>query len=293
MKTNIILLTLICGLGFYDLQAQCVANAGAAYQYFCPTDSNSQGFTLGGQPSANGGQAPYTYTWSIKPVQWFAGAPIFYASHFLDDTTAARPKLLGSFADTVQFFLTIEDAQACVSRDSCLVVYSQFVQNLGTRGYTINQGDSVLLQGTNISSNLGPVSYVWRPNRGLIDSTGLSFWAKPSSSVAYYAVATDATGCHMAGGPYHYVTVNSLSAQEPKTAPSWQLYPNPVYDFAQLLYPTNERILNGKLYNSQGQEMPLPTLEKGKINLSHLPAGYYSLHLETARKTQQISFLKK
>jgi hypothetical protein len=281
MRINIFLGFLVFLFCNGILQAQCTANAGATYQYACPGFNFTDTLVLGGQPSASGGVAPYTYSWYIKPFEWLAGRPPLYASSILDDTTAANPKVLGHLADTLKVYLTITDAQNCRSIDSCRVVYSLFGQTLGTRGYSISRGDTLALTGSNLMGFIEPVSYVWRPNRGLIDSTGLNILAQPDSSVSYFPVATDATGCTQQGAPYHFVTVNTLSSKEQVLAPQLSLYPNPAQGWVRLVNTGQRLPLSLVLYNSQGQRVRTFSPEAKTLNLRGLAAGSYWLQIQS------------
>ncbi|HBH05174.1 MAG TPA: hypothetical protein DDX92_01050 [Flavobacteriales bacterium] len=148
--------------------AQVTAEAGNSF-HSCPGDANSDSVMIGGMPTASGGFAPYTYEWSIEPIELgFPGSGLFfYASDILTDSTIANPLIIDRFAsDTIAFFLKVTDSNGSTSLDSCIVTFSNFGITLKSYVYIINAGDSVWMDmGVNIGGGLPPETFLWQPLR--------------------------------------------------------------------------------------------------------------------------------
>lgn len=211
---------------------QCTADAGPD-RIVCNSWYAMDTIQLGGNPTAVGGVPPYSYSWETN---WQVGNWNFTASDFLDDTTAANPSIIHT-AEQLTFYLTVTDSESNVCTDSVLVGFTNFGTHLGTISYTIDQGDSVFLSGMhNVFGGFPPYQYLWRPNHGLSDSTSLSFWAKPDTSVAYALTLTDSSGCSATGAPVYFITVNPVSVDElPSTGNQLLVYPNPAQNLITIL----------------------------------------------------------
>ncbi len=95
---------------------------------------------IGGKPAAWGGEEPYTYIWSTHVK---TGSQNWGASHFLDDTTKANPKLVNSSNKPLKFKLEVRDNKGATSEDSLHVRFSRYhIPGLGflckyrARGYS-------------------------------------------------------------------------------------------------------------------------------------------------------------
>ncbi len=277
MKNRFLFVLFAIGVLSIPSHAQCKADAGDSSIVLCYGDT----ITLGGNPSAFNGVPPYTYSWSIEPVQ--VGALRFYASHFLNDTTLSNPEMTESWGEKLEFFLTVTDANNCTSRDSIRILFSQYTIGLGFISRTINKGDSVYLNnGSNIGGGIGSKKYVWRPNHGLRDSTSLSFWAKPDSSIEYYLTVTDSVGCHVEGPPYYKITVNPTSNPEAKALNQRiRFFPNPASEL--LRWETGGLKINEiRIVDVLGRDIKILNKDRNEGNISGLPTGVYFIVFDTA-----------
>ncbi len=142
-----------------------VADAGLGDGSLCI----GRNILLGGNPSATGGAAPYTYVWN--PVSW------------LNSPTVANPTA-SSLMSNMVYYLTIVDAAGCTSIDSAVVniigtgVLANFSATPVT-GY-----EQLAVQFTNQSSGPG-LSYQW-----LFGDGGTSTDINPSHT---YSNLTDST----------------------------------------------------------------------------------------------------
>lgn len=257
--------------------SQCTVDAGPD-EYLCLLDSLNF-HQIGGNPTASGGTPPYTYTWEARHV--VAGIWVLTASDFLDDTTSANPIVTSYYIDEpVEFYLTVEDSDGYVCKDTMELTPSVFWFTNGYLNYYIDQGDSVFLYGnTSIGGGIEPVEYLWRPNHGLTDSSSSAFWAKPDHSVSYYPTITDAAGCVGTGGTSYQIWVNPVSVKEDSENNSRiKVYPNPsdkVLSFELEFNAYDQLII--EISNLKGQSV-LKTETNGKksiIDISGLQAGLY------------------
>ena len=255
--------------------AQCIADAGPD-QHRCQTFTSMDTLILGGSPTASGGQAPYTYQWSIDPI--IIGSTILDASIYLDDTTSANPTLGGFSGNELTFYLKVTDGQNSVCYDTVTVTNSLFTQHLGTVGFTINAGDSIQLAGPNVWSTFPTDSVLWRPNHGLIDSNAIRPWAKPTRDITYYCTVWDTAGCSQKGGAFQYVTVNHVGLSE-NEATQVELYPTLLKE--ESLLHVNLQQANGNqvltISDLTGKTVKSVSLQQTKktIDLGHLPKETY------------------
>lgn len=269
--------------------SQCIANAGAD-QHMCQTFSSMDTLTLGGSPTASGGQSPYTYAWSIAPFS--LGSTTFDASVFLDDTTLANPKLQSSWDSEMTFYLKVTDALNAVCHDTVKITASSFASHLGSMSFTINAGDSVKLFDPNIMSTLPVDSILWRPNHGLIDSNAVRPWVKPTRDITYYCIVWDTAGCSQQGAPFQFVTVNHLSNSEFEES-QIDIYPTLLKAGESLNIDLPQNLSNARveIRDLSGGTVFTASLknEKYEFALSTLPKGIYvcSVNSEGKLITQQ------
>jgi hypothetical protein len=120
------------------------------------------------------------------------------------------------------------------------------------------------------------VSLCGSQDHGLTDSTSLSFWAKPDTSIAYYATITDSAGCTATEGPYYFIHVLPVSVEELSNL-NVAIYPNPATDFIKIRKNKNDK-LTFHLYNIEGKLLREFSLDKGleEIKLTpELDSGFY------------------
>lgn len=279
LSAYLVLATCISG------QAQCMLDLGPD-RFACGTFQGNDTLDLGSQISLQNTVGSLTYAWEAHYIQQLGSTTIeLWASDILDDTTSANPKYTAAL-DSMQFFLTISDSLGNTCRDSVQVYLSSFVSTLGTIHASIQEGDSVFLNfGSNISGGTGPLTFLWRPNHGLVDSTiANGFWAKPTHSIAYYSTVWDTVGCSAVGAPYYYITVNPLSEKELRLADHFKVYPNP--SSGVLFIESNlEEVRSFKLISADGRTV---------LSLDHLPLqldlgaytnGLYWLQVNTASES--------
>jgi hypothetical protein len=207
MKFIIIILLSLFSLN--KLNAQLIADAGPDF-HSCQYDQNVDNIFIGGSPTAQFGTPPYTYQWNMEDIVLGGGCTyiIIQVNDVLDDIYAPNPRITDRFAaEQIPFYLTVTDALGNISKDTCIVTFSNFLHNQTFWTYHINLGDSILLfQNINVTGGVPPLTYQWQPSHGLTDThieTG--FWAKPSQSTFYYVTITDAMGCQAIGSPYYNV----------------------------------------------------------------------------------------
>lgn len=252
-----------CYLSFVN--GQCFADAGPDI-IVCNGFNGMDTVQIGGNPTASGGTAPYTYIWETS---WTVGSWTYTASDFLNDTTLANPSIIYP-GENLTFFLTVIDSESNICTDSVFVGFTNFGTHLGYVTYNIQQGDSIFLTGMeNVFGGFPPYRYLWRPNHGLSDSTSLSFWAKPDTSVAYYLALTDSSGCTAVGTPVYFVNVAPSSIDQPKNAKiRVSAFPNPANDQITFLVEgdTSETLLF-EIFDNQGRLIHSVTTKGKALNI--------------------------
>lgn len=272
----------VCFFGFHFGYTQCNADAGADI-HRCSPDSIVQ---FGGNPTAIGGTPPYTYLWSMDPIPTqLQSMPFIYASHMLDDTTAANPNFIynGSFLEeSMTFYLTVTDAAGSQSMDTILLTTSIFGVHLIIYEFTINKGDSVYLNFIpNICCGFGDYSYVWSPSHGLSDTTlAMGFWAKPDTTIVYHATVTDSKGCQKSGAPFYFIFVNTVGIDEPSEDQSELLiYPNPTSDNISLVFNKDIIVKEIKLLSLNGMILYSQKENLDFVELDQFPSGIYIVEI--------------
>lgn len=217
MNTKLYALLITFTIPFYS-NSQLLVNAGPDV-HVCNSGWFFDTTYIGTNLTIQNGTPPYSFTWETKRVyHYHFGDVTYYASTYLDDTTATNPKIIKE-GDTTKYKVTITDSTGQSASDSIYVIYSNWGTHTGYLHYSINHGDSVLLFGMQNLYHAGglPNNFVWRPNHGLKDSTSLTFWAKPNFSVAYTITATDENGCTAtATAPAYIVDVGYMGKNEHK-----------------------------------------------------------------------------
>ena len=254
-NTFSIILSLI---SLVDVNAQVVTNAGIDI-HSCDMDTNANAILIGGSPSAANGTLPYTYSWSIAPIELgFPGSGLFLsASDILNDTTVANPILIERYAaSSINFFLKVTDATGIISYDTCKVSFSNFMQHLMNFSWLIYPGDSAFINvGSNLSGGVGTLTYLWQPSNCLSDSTlETDFWARPSTTTNYFVTVTDSLGCSRTGAPFCAVNANPLDIDNLEDINMLNVFPNPTHGLLKISYSMTKNLRTPiKIINSQGQ----------------------------------------
>ncbi len=272
--------------------SQCIADAGID-KHRCPNDPTTQ---FGGLKSALGGVPPYKYEWRIKPIAFAPPSiPFLYASHILNDTTAANPTLIyNNLSDSVKLYLRVTDSLGCQSEDSCQITFSNFGQHTFYHEYWIDYGDSVYLNRTpNIGGGFGNVKYSWSPTNGLSDTTlPFGFWAKPLINTNYTPTIIDSKGCSItAGGPLYFVYVRPVGIKE-EVPIEVNLFPNPTSGEVSIVGMQDVDIEEVKLFTVNGQWL-ISTKNNSKMNLSYLANGIYFIEIESKNGVIRHKIIKQ
>lgn len=134
--------------------------------------------TIGGSPSASGGQSPYAFNWSN------AGG--------LDNSIIANPN--ASPAANTNYILEIVDANGCSAKDTVSVtVNSNPIIGISSNASAC-LGSSINLN-SNVSSGTAPYNYNWTPASGLSCTNCASPSVTPTVNVTYDLAVSDANSC--------------------------------------------------------------------------------------------------
>jgi hypothetical protein len=252
MKAKLILIFFFLLSSSMKLSGQLTVNAGID-TIFC---SGMGDLRLGGNPTASGGEEPYTYKWELLPV--FVRDHRISTSRLINDSTSANPLLMSlsysGLNDTVTFVLTVTDADSNSKNDSVKIIIS----TIGWRtlmGFvpTIILGDSVQLTPLNICNGIAPFSYHWTPEASLSDPYIRNPYAKPDTTTLYTCVVTDALGCSAHDHNHVWVIATGIPDLD-KQENSSVIFPNPITLDSQIKI-TNylNKKLNIKVVNMSGQ----------------------------------------
>lgn len=165
------------------------ANAGRDTAFCFPPAPGWTGYVIGGNPSASGGTAPYTYQWRVLSGTIGLG--------YLNSATVANPLLNGqvqSNVPLVDYELQVTDANNNTSRDTVRIAISYFSCITGSCEKGKKVQDTVQLNPTCMSNSL-PITYRWSPGNTLIDSTVMNPLSFTPVNQSYICLMTDAYGC--------------------------------------------------------------------------------------------------
>ncbi|MFD1553082.1 hypothetical protein DNU06_12190 [Putridiphycobacter roseus] len=249
---------------------------------FCPAypDTATVSHQLGINTIFNQGTPPYSYSWYMAPYTFPGSSLVFHASTFLDDTATLTPNFLGGL-DEMEFFLSVTDANNQIAKDSITIYYPKFTFGLPIQYESILLGDSILTGFVNVFGGIPPLTYLWRPNHGLLDSTNTDFWTKPLQTTAYHLTLTDSAGCKGTGGTAVIVYISSLSienliAEENNIV----LYPNPS---TGIIYINDEKQSTNsvQIFDAMGRFLVEMEPSNFQFDLSNFAKGTYLLQIET------------
>ena len=148
------------------------ADAGADFEI-----DEGDSISIGGSPTASGGTAPYSYSWT--PTEG------------LDDPTAANP--IAAPSDTTTYVVVVTDALACTAADSMACnVRAALAANAGPEAGLCVDGSVTIGGSPTATGGTPPYTYSWTPTAGLDDPTAANPTASPSTSTIYTVVVMDA-----------------------------------------------------------------------------------------------------
>lgn len=155
---------------FQTSYAQLTVNAGSA-KSVCKGDST----TLGGTPTASGGTAPYTYTWTSTPT---AG---------MNNTADPNPNAI--INQTTKFYVSVIDSTGARAIDSVTIsIANIYAANAGHDTNVCPLTAGATLGGSADSSSY---SYIWTPvGSGLSCYTCAHPTATPTATTTYTLVAS-------------------------------------------------------------------------------------------------------
>ena len=135
---------------------------------------------IGGNPTATGGIAPYSYNWS--------------PSTGLDDATIANPTASPSV--TTEYIVTMTDANNQTAMDTVIVTVNPNPVADAGADQSIAPGGNVQIGGSPTADGGTPgYTYSWSPTIGLDDETAPNPNASPASTTTYIVTVTDSKGC--------------------------------------------------------------------------------------------------
>ena len=142
--------------------------------------SNSGGtITIGGNPTAAGGIAPFNFTWSGT-----------------DGFTSNLPNPQVSPAVTTTYYVTVMDSKGCTSTDSVKVVINTAPSANAGRDTILCSGFCVTLgSGSTGTGGTPPYQYLWAPTIGLNANNTPNPLACPLITTTFNVQVTDSNGC--------------------------------------------------------------------------------------------------
>ncbi len=156
------------------VNAPPTANAGSSGSI----GLGSSGMTIGGAPTASGGAAPYTYSWSPATG--------------LSSTTVANP--VASPSSTTTYTVTVTDASGCTATSSTTVSVSTLKASAGNDD-AICPGSGRYIGGApSASGGVPPYTYLWTPAAGLGNPATPNPAATPGVTTEYVLTVTDSVG---------------------------------------------------------------------------------------------------
>ncbi len=174
-------------------KGQMTIDAGEDTTYCVGTDMSTM--RLGDNLVIKKANTPYTIKWECKVN--VSENLIFTANDFLDDTTSVSPKIIDylTWPEWIKFMVHVTDSENQYAKDSIDIRFSSFNYLLGYFSFTLNQGDSVLLNAPYIGGGIEPLAFFYEPQSGLSSPNELVTWAKPDTTTLYSQVAIDSCGC--------------------------------------------------------------------------------------------------
>lgn len=147
--------------------AQFTVNAGAD-KTICPGDT----ITIGGAPTATGGKAPYTYTWS--PATRLTG------------TTLSNPAVYP--LSDISYTVSVRDDTGAIKTDVVTILMNYLYYVDAGMDTTMCVTEAALIGGKLNTTGKG-ITYTWAPSIGLNDSTLPRPTANPLTTTVYKLTA--------------------------------------------------------------------------------------------------------
>ncbi|NTW32078.1 MAG: gliding motility-associated C-terminal domain-containing protein, partial [Bacteroidetes bacterium] len=135
---------------------------------------------IGGNPTASGGTAPYTYSWSPLAT--------------LNDSTLPNPQACPLI--TTDYFVTVTDSEGCTDVDSITISINHNIIAEAGINDTICSGSCTTIGGSPTGSGgTQPYTYTWSPVTGLNSSSIPNPQACPLLTTTYFVTVSDVIGC--------------------------------------------------------------------------------------------------
>ncbi len=162
------------------------------------------GVSIGGTPTATGGDGSYTYSWTPTTG--------------LDDASLANPT--ASPTITTNYTVTVTDGNGCAVSDAVLVTVNSLpIANAGA-DLTICETESIQIGGSpSATGGSGVYTYSWTPTTGLDDATLANPLATPAATTVYTLTVTDNNGC-VSVADNMTVTVNAIPSAPTASNPT-------------------------------------------------------------------------
>ncbi|MDR0969714.1 MAG: T9SS type A sorting domain-containing protein [Lentimicrobiaceae bacterium] len=266
-------------------QESLKANAGEDRHFCFETDWIQT--TLGGNPTAIGGEPPYTYQWWAVSDQ----------DYYIQSETNSNPSVI--FLGNGTVYVEVTDAAGNSDIDSVLITMSDRQINYSNDpqylqfDYYINSGDSVFLQG-NVSV-LNPYStFSWSPCESIVSDCFVAdgFWAKPTTTTVYHLTAIDEHNCSETfPSPLLYfykvhVDVDDTGIGE-TSFNKISIYPNPTSSGINIVLPENSTQTSTIFVNDLSGRLLLTEIFMGNqhyVSLNSLSGGIYIVSIQNDQK---------
>ncbi len=259
-----LLIVIILGLKYPTVFAQMNISLGNDTTYCKDLWGEPTSF-LGTNLQIENGIEPFKYTWNCI---FNISTLTFRASAFLNDTTISTPQFIAypTTLDWLEMFLTVEDSENKIAKDSIKVRFSLFGYIIADP-YTINVqfGDSLQFTGESfVGGGIAPLSFTWQPENYLSNPDKLDTWCKPDISTQYDLVATDSVGCVSLPTPMYNVIVHPVSFQDAPNKNTFYCYQNgEVFCFCN----PNQNMARIIVYDTKGALVFQTTSYSNQINL--------------------------
>ncbi|MCF8372723.1 MAG: T9SS type A sorting domain-containing protein [Bacteroidales bacterium] len=250
-------------------QKDMVVDAGNDTAICCP-EPYIDTLYLGGNPTADFGTPPYSYSWTgVKKVLSYT----FNVTNTISDTTMANPYLTECADEKATYYVTVTDSLGITKTDSMVLRFSRFIYLTGG-SILINLGDTATLYSL-VSGGIAPLQYFWEPNINISDQYAENPLVWPDTTTTYYCTYTDSIGCIEIMDYTVYVNTEEI-AEVDNERNLFLVFPNPANDILQI------QVLNGflenlEIYNQTGQLLRtiISGKKEDKIDISLFSPGTY------------------